>query len=122
MPYAFPRDPVLLAKYAFNLLPEANLHWSALPYIAPWLYRYWRQSTPQCQAATARGARPLVERCIAEHEALMVEAGATGLMRRTGYLKALSHGGGAGGRARQGPRGPGGLWRQLPARRCARDR
>ena len=87
VPYPFPRDPVLLAKYAFNLLPEANLHWSALPSIAPWLFRYWRASTPAAVAATARAMAPLIERCIAEHEALMADAGILGVVRRTGYLR-----------------------------------
>jgi len=87
VPYPFPRDVLLLARYAFNLLPEANLHWSALPSIAPWLFRYWRASTPEEVAKTARGARPLVERCIVEHEALMGEAGLLGLVRRTGYMR-----------------------------------
>ncbi len=87
VPYGFPRDPALLVKYAFNLLPEANLHWSALPSIAPWLFHYWRASTPERVAATARAMRPLVERCIPEHEALMGPAGVLGLVRRTGYLR-----------------------------------
>jgi D-amino-acid dehydrogenase len=87
VPYAFPRDPVLLLKYAFNQLPEAHLHWSALPRIAPWLYHYWRASTPARVAATARAMRPLVERCIVEHEALMQPAGIAAMMRRTGYLR-----------------------------------
>ncbi len=87
VPYPFPRDIGLLARYALNLLPEANLHYSALPSIAPWLYRYWRASTPEGIARTARGARPLVERCITEHEALMARAGLLGLMRRTGYMR-----------------------------------
>ncbi len=87
VPYPFPRDIRLLARYAFNLLPEANLHWSALPTIAPWLFRYWRASTPEEVAKTARGARPLVERCIVEHEAMMREAGLLGLARRTGYMR-----------------------------------
>src|SRR4029079_10483667 len=87
VPYTFPRDPGLIAKYAFNLLPEANLHWSALPRIAPWLFRHWLASTPERKAATARGAKPLIERCIVEHEALAAEAGVTGLLRRTGYLR-----------------------------------
>jgi D-amino-acid dehydrogenase len=87
VPYAFPRDPVLIFKYAFNLLPEANLHWSALPGLAPWLYHYWRASTPARVGATARAMHPLVERSIVEHEALMAPAGVLGLMRRTGYLR-----------------------------------
>lgn len=87
VPYPFPRDITLMARYAFNQLPEANLHWSALPTIAPWLFRYWRSSTPEGVAMTARGARPLVERCIVEHEAIMAEAGLLGIVRRTGYMR-----------------------------------
>ena len=34
VPYPFPRDPALLFRYALNRLPEANLHWPALPRIA----------------------------------------------------------------------------------------
>ena len=57
VPYPFPRDITLMARYAFNLLPEANLHWSALPSIAPWLFRYWRASTPEGVARDGARAR-----------------------------------------------------------------
>ena len=87
VPYPFPHDPALIFRYAFNLLPEANLHWSALPKIAPWLFHYWRASTPARVAATARAMRPLIERCILEHEPLLEAAGVMGLVRRTGYLR-----------------------------------
>jgi D-amino-acid dehydrogenase len=87
VPYPFPRDIALIARYALNLLPESNLHWSALPAIAPWLFRYWRASTPEGVARTARGARPLVERCIVEHEPFLEGAGLMGLVRRTGYMR-----------------------------------
>jgi D-amino-acid dehydrogenase len=87
VPYPFPSDPWKIAQYAFNMLPEANLHYSALPKIAPWLYRYWRASSPEGQARTAAGAKPLIEHCVTEHEALMADAGITGMMRRTGYLR-----------------------------------
>ena len=88
VPYMFPRDPWLVAKYAFNMLPEAHYQLSSLPSIAPWLYRYWRNSTADGEDRSARALRPLVERCIAEHEALMAVAGLShdGL-RRTGYLR-----------------------------------
>jgi D-amino-acid dehydrogenase len=87
VPYPFPRDVGLMAQYALNMRPEANLHWSALPKLAPWLYRYWQASTPAGLAASSRAARPLVERCIVEHEALMADAGILGMLRRTGYLR-----------------------------------
>lgn len=87
VPYPFPRNIALMAQYALNMRTEANLHWSALPKIAPYLFRYWQASTPERLAQTARGARPLIERCVVEHEALMKDAGIVGMMRRTGYLR-----------------------------------
>ena len=108
-----------MAQYALNLRPEANLHWSALPTIAPWLYRYWRASTPAGLAATSRAARPLIERCILEHEALMAEAGILGMIRRTGYLRFHRSARGAGGGDRQGRGRPRDLRGQFPTRRRA---
>ena len=78
VPYPFPRDIGLMAQYASQPLPEANLHWSALP-----------RSRLGCSATGAPPRRrggadrtrraPLIERCIVEHEALMAEAGSLGL-------------------------------------------
>lgn len=87
LPYPFPRDLGKILTYAFNRSPEANLHWSALPEIGPWLYRYWRHGTRERIERTARAALPLIERCLAEHEELMQEAGIAGMIRRDGYLK-----------------------------------
>ena len=87
VPYPFPRNIASMAQYAFNMRTEANLHWSALPKIAPYLFRYWQSSTPERLTQTARGARPLIERCVVEHEVLMKDAGIIGMMRRTGYLR-----------------------------------
>jgi D-amino-acid dehydrogenase len=86
VPYSFPRDWGKLFNYAFNRLPEASLHWSAVPSLIPFLYRYWRQSTPERAAATARALKPLVERSVAEHEALAQRAGTMHFLRRTGFL------------------------------------
>jgi D-amino-acid dehydrogenase len=87
VPYPFPRDPAKLVKYAFNMLPEAHLHYSALPKIAPWLWRYFRASDTAGQARSADGAKPLVLASIREHEALMRDAGIESMMRRTGYMR-----------------------------------
>ena len=87
VPYGFPRDLKVLWRYALNMRADANLHWTALPRIAPWLFRYWRLSSAERIAAAARFARPLVERCIIEHKALMEDAGVVDMIRETGYLK-----------------------------------
>ena len=87
VPYPFPHDLKKVIKYALNMTPEANLHYSALPTIAPWLWKYYRASTPEGQAKTAAGAKPIVTRALIEHEALMKDAGVLGMIRRTGYLR-----------------------------------
>ncbi|MBI3275990.1 MAG: FAD-binding oxidoreductase [Methylocystis sp.] len=86
-PYLFPRDLPALARYALNLSPEAQYHLSALPAVAPWLYRYFRESAPKRAARNAQAALPLVARCLEEHEALMELAGASDLLRKTGWIK-----------------------------------
>ncbi len=86
-PYLFPRDPAKLARYALNLLPEAHYHFSALPQVAPWLWRYYKESAQERAAKTAAAVRPLIERCLDEHEALIALAGASDLVRKTGWIK-----------------------------------
>ena len=86
-PYLFPRDPWKVAKYALNLLPEAHYHLSALPSVAPWLLRYWRESAPERVAKNVAALRPLIERCLVEHEALIAMAGAGDMLRKTGWIK-----------------------------------
>lgn len=87
LPYAFPRDWRVVVDYALNRRSEANLHHWDLLGLAPWLWRHFLNSSPDRVAATARAARPLIERCIDEHEALMRPAGIDGMIRRTGYLR-----------------------------------
>jgi D-amino-acid dehydrogenase len=86
-PHLFPRDPKKLFLYALNLLPEAHYHFASLPEIAPWLYRYFLESRPDRAARHAAAVRPLIERCLIEHEALIQQAGAGSLLRKTGWIK-----------------------------------
>ncbi len=87
MPYPFPRELNRILAVVMNRSTEAHLHWRALPDLAPWLYRYWRNGTAERILRTANAALPLVRACLEEHVALMEEAGATDLLRRTGYLQ-----------------------------------
>ena len=86
-PYLFPRDPKKLVLYALNLLPEAHYHLSALPGVAPWLWRYFKESAPDRAAKSSAALRPLIQRCLIEHEALIEAAGVGDLLRKTGWIK-----------------------------------
>jgi D-amino-acid dehydrogenase len=86
-PPAFPRDFSAVLRVALKRAPEANYHLAFLPRVAPWLLAYRAWSTPARLVETAQAMRPLFARALAEHEALMVEAGAAGTLRKTGWLK-----------------------------------
>lgn len=86
-PYAFPRSLPVLAGYAGNRSPDVRYDPRALLRIAPFLARYWWNSQPARHAAIARDYSTLIRHCVSEHRALAEAAGASGLIRRTGWLK-----------------------------------
>jgi D-amino-acid dehydrogenase len=88
-PYMFPRRPSEILKAAFNQDPRAHIRYRALPAIAPWIWRYYRASTPKGRDSSARAARPLIAEALPEHRALAGAAGATALLRNDGWIKAV---------------------------------
>ncbi len=86
-PPAFPSDWRALARIALKRAGEANYHLSFLPKIAPWLLAFRAASQPKRLIENARLIRPLFGSAVREHEALMAEAGASHLLRKTGWLK-----------------------------------
>jgi D-amino-acid dehydrogenase len=86
-PPAFPSDPLALLRIALKRAPEANYHLTFLPHVAPWLLAFHTASHPKRLLETARAMRPLFARAVAEHEALLAEAGATRYLRKEGWLK-----------------------------------
>lgn len=91
-PYGFPHDFGALLRYGLNRTIDAHYHPSALFELAPFLWKYWHYSRPRRHAEVARVYSKLIEHCVSEHRALAVEAGATGLLRPTGWLKAFRTG------------------------------
>jgi D-amino-acid dehydrogenase len=86
-PYGFPHDFGALLRYGLNRTIDAYYHPSALPRLAPFLLKYWRYSRPARHAQVARYYSKLIEHCVSEHDALATEAGATGFLRRSGWMK-----------------------------------
>src|SRR6266550_2039561 len=75
IPYTFPREFGTILSYAMNHRRDAVYHLSALPRIAPWLFRYWQNAAPARIERSARALAPLMARCVDEHKALIAEAG-----------------------------------------------
>ncbi len=91
-PYPLPPTRDLL-RIALKQAPEANYHFSFLPRIAPWLWAYRAASRPEKMLEFAQVMRPLFGNAVAEHEALLTEAGAAGYLARNGWLKLFRRGG-----------------------------
>jgi D-amino-acid dehydrogenase len=87
-PYAFPRAPGEIAAAALGLDSRVHIRYAALPWIAPWIWRYFLASSPAKRLATAMAMRGLIARCIAEHRAFAEPAGAQALLREGGWIKA----------------------------------
>jgi D-amino-acid dehydrogenase len=87
-PYKFPREFGTILSYAMNNRRDAVYHLSALPRLAPWLFRYWQNAAPERIERSARALAPLMARCVDEHEALIAEAGAAArnLVHHHGWL------------------------------------
>jgi D-amino-acid dehydrogenase len=86
-PPTFPADWKTLFAVAFKRSPAANYHLSFLPRIAPWLMAFRAASRPERLMERARLIRPLFASALAEHEALMAEAGAAKYLRKEGWLR-----------------------------------
>ena len=86
-PYGFPHDFGALLRYGLNRTIDAHYHFSALPELAPFLWKYWHHSRPARHAEIARQYARLIEHCVTEHDALAAQAGAAPLIRRNGWMR-----------------------------------
>jgi D-amino-acid dehydrogenase len=100
-PAAFSSRFKSLLRIALKQAPEANYHATFLAQVAPWLLAFRRNSAPDRLVATMQAMRPLFSRAIAEHQALMAEAGAERYLRHTGWLKLYRSDRGLAGTARE---------------------
>ena len=87
VPYAFPRQWSRLLRYGLNQQSSMRFSPVFLPRLAPWLLQYWRQSSPANLAEAARAMRPLIERCVEEHDVLVEASGMSGLIRAKGWIE-----------------------------------
>ena len=86
-PYGFPHDFGALLRYATNRTIDAHYHMSALPKLAPFLFRYWLNSRASHHEGIARQYAKLIEQCVVEHRALAKDAGVEHLLRPIGWIK-----------------------------------
>ena len=88
LPYLFPRALGEIARAAVNRDPRTHIRHGALPSIAPALFRYFQASTQTRKDATGKIMATLLVAAAEEHLKLAQDAGASGLLRVGGWIKA----------------------------------
>jgi D-amino-acid dehydrogenase len=85
-PYMFPRDLAQIFRYALNRCSDVHYRLADLPAFLPWLLRHFHASSAAGALRSAMAALPLIQRSLAEHQALIVEAEVPELLRQTGFI------------------------------------
>jgi D-amino-acid dehydrogenase len=86
-PYAFPRQPREILRYALNRGNDVQYHADALRGLAPFLWRYWKNSSAKRHLAIARHYATLIEPSVAEHRYLAEQSGVSWLLRPGGFTR-----------------------------------
>lgn len=87
VPISMPSDPASLLRYARNNQPAMHFHWRALPRVAPWLMQLAANSSETKLRANGGHVMALLAHAIAEHKALLNDAGAERYLRETGWMR-----------------------------------
>ena len=86
-PYGFPRSLTRLIRYSLNHSTDMRFDWGALPGLAPALLRYWWASRPASYSGIVSEYSQFIAHSISEHAPLIAEAGAEGLIGKTGWME-----------------------------------
>jgi len=87
IPYHFPRRLRELLRYGLNTHSAMRYDLSYLPKIMPWLYQFWRHSSPENLGLAANAMLPLIEHSISEHDGMIAAAGLQNLRRVEGWIE-----------------------------------
>ncbi|NLP60488.1 NAD(P)/FAD-dependent oxidoreductase [Paraburkholderia sacchari] len=88
VPYGFPRDWRMLLRLMRNDSTMLRYDVRSLPAYARWLATFWRESAPARLAGASRDMLPLIERSVAEHDALIARTELRPLVRPVGWIEA----------------------------------
>ena len=91
-PYAFPRDLPSLLRIALRRGNDVRYHFDALPGQAIALWQYFRASRPDRHRVVASQYARMIRRSTADHQRLIIAAGADNLIRRDGFYQVFTDG------------------------------
>ncbi|MDD3444215.1 MAG: FAD-dependent oxidoreductase [Zavarzinia sp.] len=87
VPYSFPRELAVLARYALNHNIDARYDPLFAPRLTSWLFRFWYNSAPERLKRISADMLPLIRQCLDEHKALIAAADLGHLIREVGWIE-----------------------------------
>ncbi|MBB5703848.1 D-amino-acid dehydrogenase [Ochrobactrum daejeonense] len=87
IPYSFPQGFWTLVRYGMNRRSDVRYDPFYIPRMARWLFRYWRESSPERLKVATAAMLPLIEASIREHDALVGQSGSERLVRSQGWIE-----------------------------------
>lgn len=87
VPISMPTNPFELIKFLPNTGTAMHFHWRAMPKLVSWLMQLRANSGEAALRKNGGAVMALLAHAIAEHKALMAEAGAEGYLRETGWVR-----------------------------------
>jgi D-amino-acid dehydrogenase len=89
-PYAFPRAPLDLFKYATGISNDVIFDLKAMPGMGRALWQYFQKSSPRSHAQIAQQYSALIARATADHQDLITRSKADHLVRKSGLGEVYS--------------------------------
>jgi D-amino-acid dehydrogenase len=86
MPVASPGVTRKVPGWLFDPCGPLAIKWSHLPSMAPWLWRFHRQSSFANMSANARALRDLLSSCMVDTRELLRQSGLSGVLTENGAL------------------------------------
>lgn len=87
IPYSFPRSFRAILNYSTNRQAAMRYDISYLPKIAPWLFRFWRQSSKANLTKATQALLPLIEQSVNEHDKMIEAAQLQHLRCERGWIE-----------------------------------
>jgi len=86
VPFSYPGIWKKLPAWLRDPLGPLTIRWPHLPWIAPWLWRFWRAGSASGVQSSARAQAVLMHRVVEDFDRLLERTGLRGLLRSRGAI------------------------------------
>jgi D-amino-acid dehydrogenase len=87
IPFSYPGVSWQVPRWLFDPLGPLFIHWSHLPALLPWLWRFWRSANRETLNHVVKSQHQLMQRVVADFDEVLYAINATTLRRSRGLIR-----------------------------------